>query len=118
MAPAAAISSARLALSCPSTRGGRHPALRLGAEPVQGFLVLETLQAFEERCCGGFTERPARQAEEFIVEFALFEHPVLGMAFEAAPIGERDRDRARHPAMLSARLRHQRDAAGGGPGPW
>ena len=46
-----------------------------------------------------------------VVQLAGFEHSILGTAFEAAPVGERDRDRARHPAMPSARLRHQPDAA-------
>jgi hypothetical protein len=33
-------------------------------------------------------ERPARQAQEFILELAGFEHAVLGAAFETAPVGE------------------------------
>jgi hypothetical protein len=85
--------------------------LRLSAESLQVVLVLEPLQALEERRGAGLAEGSAGQAQEFIVELAGLGHPVLGAAFETASVGERDRHRARHPGVLRARLRHQPDAA-------
>jgi hypothetical protein len=85
-------------------------ALRLSAEPLQVFLVLEPLQPIVERRCTGLAKGLAGQAQEFIVQLSRFEHPILGAAPEAAPVSEPDRDRARHPGVLRARLRHQPDA--------
>src|SRR6266446_5756455 len=90
----------------PAGGEGNYAMQERGLEPIQVLFLLEELEALVERR-RAVAKGGAGQAGEFVGEFALFEHPVLGMAIEAAPVGERDRDRARHPAMPSARLRHQ-----------
>jgi hypothetical protein len=42
-----------------------------------------------------------------LIQLARFEHAILGAAFEAPPVGERNRDHASHPGMRAAWLRHQ-----------
>jgi hypothetical protein len=94
----------------PVRRAGHDPALRVSAEPVEVLFVIEPLQPFEKRRRATLAEGSAGQTPEFILQLTGFEHPILGAAFEAAPVGEPDRDRARHPGVLGVRLRHQPDA--------
>ena len=42
-----------------------------------------------------------------MLEFAGFEHAILGAAFEMAPVGEGDRELARHPGTIDLWHRHQ-----------
>ena len=87
-----------------------------------GWLSPKPLKAtagrFRPRAAAAARRAPRQRARQKAValgagiylHLAGFEHPILGAGFEAASVGEPDRERAPYPGVRRPRRRHQPDA--------